>query len=172
MDEEELKVNVLSTLEPHFQIHTEVLGEHFSGKSFRLDSVIEPRRPEKWKNPEVALGIEFKDVMRLRGDTNNFTKWLGQCFDYRNTRWEGFGFIYLFACPSLIKHVPKGKSECHAQVEGILSRIMGQMGVGELEYSDWRGWTFRVHGGHRIWSESEGIEEGAHWKLEREFGSR
>jgi hypothetical protein len=172
MDEEELKANVLGTLEPYFQIYTEVPGEHVSGKSFRLDAVVEPRRPEGWQNPEVALGIEFKDAMRLEGDTSNFTKWLGQCFDYSNTHWKGFGFLYLFACPSLIEYVPKGRDECQEQVARTLSHVMGQMGVGELGHSEWRGWTLEVHEGHRIWSESEGLGEGAHWGLEREFGSR
>jgi len=172
MDEDQIRREVLSTLRPSFNIRKEVPGKHFTGQKFRLDAVVTPRHPQRWKNSDVALGIEFKDVMRLSGDTKNFTKSMAQCFDYSNTYWEDFGYLHIFVCPSLIKQVPKGKSECEAQVEGTLTRVMGQMGIGELKHWDWKGWAFTLHSGHRLWSEKKGVEEGKHWNLEREFGSR
>ena len=90
MSEKELKENYLKRLERDFFIDEEVTGTHFSGESKRIDAVLKPKSPHNWKNPQVAIGIEFKDTPRFSKtyDTNNYTKWLAQCFDYTLCSWD------------------------------------------------------------------------------------
>jgi hypothetical protein len=169
MSERDFEANVLSILDRHFVVCRRVIGTHFTGRRLILDAVAVPRQLHLWKNRNVALGIEFKDVMRLSGDTNNFTKWLAQCADYTNTDWHNYGYIYIFACPSLVENVPTGSSN---EVGRILSAVMGQLGVGELREDAYHGWSFFLHGHHRLWSEREGVEEGRRYWLKRQFGNR
>jgi hypothetical protein len=170
MNEKAFCDEIFTILEPAFVIHRQVGGTHFTGAQFWLDAVVTPRDPTLWKNPKVALGIEFKDVVRLRGDTNNFTKWLAQCVDYSNTRWDRFGYIFIFACPSLVEDIPAGHSR--NDVVRVLNAVMGQLGIGELRNVQHHGWSFILHNQHRIWSYSRGVEEGCRYTLERRFGSR
>ncbi len=171
MNETELSTSLLRRLDPHFHVHREVHGTHFSGKSLRIDAVVVPRDSSQWKDQGVALGVEFKDVARLRGDTTNFTSWLAQCVDYGNTNWNGFGYLHVFACPSLVDGVP-GERAGPGSAVWILPRVMSHLGVGELREVERTGLTFLLQGSHRIWSETHGVECGARWSLKRHFGSR
>lgn len=109
-------------------------------------------------------------MVRLRGDTNNFTKWLAQRVDYSNTNWDDFGYIFVFACPSLVEDIPAGASR--EDVVRVLNAVMGELGLGELREVPYHGWSFILHSRHRIWSASKGVEEGQRYTLERRFGSR
>ena len=95
MSEESYKQRVFDILRPHFEIHTEVTGKHFSGKSLRIDAIVTPKANVEWKNKSVAMGIEFKDDLRMRGDTTNYTRWLAQCVDYASTYWDKYGYMFL-----------------------------------------------------------------------------
>jgi len=161
---------VLATLAPHFHVQREVGGTHFTGQRFALDAIVRPRITASWKNSKIALGIEFKDEIRLSGDTRNFTQWLAQCVDYSNTEWDEYGYIHIFACPSLVEGIPAcGEPEA---VATVMNRVMGQLGLGELKRLAHYGLSFTMHGQHRIWSQNRGVEEGRRWTMERVFGSR
>ncbi|MFT7671013.1 MAG: hypothetical protein ACI8X5_003728 [Planctomycetota bacterium] len=170
MSEAAFERDILERLEPHFEIHPKVEGRHFSGKHLKIDAVVVPRDRTGWKNQNVALGIEFKDVVRLKGNTTNFTRWLAQCADYGNTTWRDFGFLYVFACPSLVEQLP-GKSGPDSAA-WIVPRIMGHLGIGELRVLDRYGLSFLLQDNQRLWSEQEGIKDGARYLLKRKFGSR
>lgn len=170
MSEQEIKNHYLGVIAHHFHIDMEVSGVHFSGKQLKLDAIAKPKDPLQWKNQDVSLGIEFKDTERFSRnyDTKDFTKWLAQCIDYSNTHWEKYGYVYIFTCPSLIGGVAPGVIGQSMFIENF----MGQLGIGELKELPGYGLTFVLHGHHRIWSATKGIESGKHWALERKFGSR
>lgn len=169
MSEIDFETVVLSILEQHFVVQRRVAGTHFTGKRFILDAVIVPRQPHSWKNRSVAFGVEFKDVVRLRGDTRNFTKWLAQCADYTNTNWDNYGYVFVFACPSIVDNIPTASDN---EVARILNAVMGQLGIGELREDARYGWSLFLHGHHRLWSERKGVEEGRRYWLKRSFGNR
>jgi hypothetical protein len=170
MNEKAFADEVLTVLKPHFDIQEQVKGKHFSGKCMRIDAILTPLNKTDWKNPNITLGVEFKNDFRLRGDTNNYTKWLAQCVDYCHTIWGDYGYIYVFTCPSLVEGLPSiGDTNA---VQWIVPRIMAPLGIGELKKHEQYGWTFFLQEAHRIWSEKEGVKEGKHWDLKRKFGSR
>lgn len=167
MNEEAFKQTVFEKLKQHFNIAHEVNGKHFSGNNMRIDAIATPKENNLWKNHSVALGIEFKDDERLRGDTTNYTGWLAQCIDYSNTKWDRFGYIYIFTCPGLSDSLSK-----HIGQFDLLPHIMGHLGIGELKFDERYGLTFFLQGQHRIWSQVRGVEMGKSWDMKRKFGSR
>ncbi|MDJ0737584.1 MAG: hypothetical protein QNJ47_26565 [Nostocaceae cyanobacterium] len=172
MTEASLTTRYLTDLEPHFHIKREVMGTHFSGKRLRLDAVLKPKIASSWKREDVAFGIEFKDTERFAQnyDTKNLTKWLAQCVDYSNTDWDDFGYLYIFCCPSLLDEVPESVLPNPNLM--FVRNFMGQMGIGEIKYLPRYGLSILVHGHHRIWSATKGVEYGKTYKLDRCFGSR
>jgi hypothetical protein len=170
MAETEFQKGVLDKLAKHFHIREQVGGKHFRGNRFRLDAVLTPREPTLWKSQDVALGVEFKDDLRISGDTTNYTKWLAQCVDYGHTEWDDFGYIFVFACPGIVTGIP-GLKQGVGEMAWLLPRLMAHLGLGELKPGPY-GWTFYLQADHRIWSEQEGVTSGKHWTLKRKFGSR
>jgi hypothetical protein len=157
--------SVLVELEPHFYIHREVRGTHFSGTKLRIDCVIKPKDSSGWKNQDVAFGIEFKAPSKIKEDFRDYSGWLAQCVDYAHTDWNGFGYLYVLACP--------GIAETHiAGAFDAMAHIMGQIGIGELKQLPYHGWAITLHDQHRLWSQSEGVKQGRNWSLERKWGSR
>lgn len=69
--EADLAERVIERLEPWFWVEREVVGQHCSGRSLRVDAVIRPRNSENWRNPTVAFGLEFKkpDAFKVCGLT-------------------------------------------------------------------------------------------------------
>lgn len=169
MGEVEYKVRVFSRLEHDFDLIPEVWGTHFSGKRLRLDAIAIPKVKQSWKNPNVVLGIEFKDEMRLR-DTTHYTQWLAQCVDYAHTKWDQFGYIFIFACPGLLEGIHTTATV--GDNAWLLARMMSHLGIGELRFDPRYGLTFFLQQSHRIWSQHKGVESGRIWSLVREFGSR
>ncbi len=169
MSEAAFKARVLNILRDEFYIWTEVEGTHFSGKRLRLDAVVAPKVTTAWKTPHVALGIEFKSEIRLSGGMKALTKWFAQCVDYAHTEWDGFGYLYVFACPGMIEDM---QSPSAGQSAWLLRRVMGQIGIGELRFDPRRGLSFYLHQDHRLWSQRDGVESGRFWTLTRTFGSR
>lgn len=146
-------------------------GQHFTGKHLKIDFIIKPKVTAGWKNANICFGVEFKDMARLdqSGDTKNFSKWLAQCVDYSNTAWSGHGYIYILTCPGILTssfmQAAYGKT--------LLARFLAQLGIGELKYSKYYGWTIYLFGDCRLWSEKIGVESnGQRWDLIRKFGSR
>jgi len=170
MSENDVREKYLRILRSDFAVQEEVKGRHLSGKGMRLDAALRPLKKAGWKNPDVALGIEFKDTSRFSRnyDTKNLTSWLAQCVDYANTSWDDYGFLYVFACPSLVDAVSRNV----LGNEMFVRNFMGQMGVGELKEIPKYGLSILLHGHHRIWSQHVGLESGRHYNLKRKFGSR
>lgn len=174
MSENEIKRMFLDELNQEFHIEQEVKGQHFSGKQMRVDAVLRPRHTAEWKRSDVAFGLEFKDVNRFSRsyDTKNFTKWLAQCVDYSNTKWDRYGYLYIFCCPSLVDEIP----ESVLPNPMFLRNFMGQLGIGELKRHKVNsvdyGLSILLHGSHRIWSSKRGVEDGRRYALLKKFGSR
>lgn len=172
MSEEEQVNELIDELKEDFHTHSPVYGKHFSGKTMKIDAVVVPKDIREWKSDEVVLGIEAKDHMQLSG-AKGFTKWIAQCVDYANTKWESFGYIYIFAYPSLIKGVTKHlKLTKNSGVPWLLPRILAQLGIGELRHDDNTGLTFILNQSHSIWSKKHGVQEGKFRTMKRVFGSR
>lgn len=172
MSEKEQVNELIEELKDDFHIYRPVHGKHFSGKTLEIDAIAVPKDLSEWKAENVALGIEAKDKMQLSG-AKGFTKWIAQCVDYANTKWERFGYIYIFAYPSLIKGVTNNlKLTKDSGVPWLLPRVLAQLGVGELRHDDNRGLAFILNQRHCIWSKKQGIKEGKFRTMKRVFGSR
>lgn len=157
--------NILKILRNDFYIEPQVYGTHFSGARLRIDAVVKPRDVSKWKNPGICFGIEFKLEEKLKG-TKDKTLWIKQCIDYANTRWDNYGYMYIFSCPSIF-----GKLDQVIQGnQWLWNRILSNLGVGRLDNHKSYGWTFFLQDTHRVWSQREGIASGKHWTLKRKFG--
>lgn len=168
--EKDYKIQAFKILEPHFEIYQEVRGKHFSGKSMRLDAIVTPKIKEHWKNPNIALGIEFKPKHRLHSDTINY-QWLEQCVDYSHSYWDQFGYIFVFVFPNLIDGIRTPITV--DEPKRLLTQIMSRLGVGELRFDTNYGLTFFLQGSHRIWSQKQGVESGKTRTLKRgRLGSR
>lgn len=156
---------VLNLLSKDFVIQREVLGTHFSGARLRIDAVLKPKDISLWKNPDVVIGVEFKLEEKLKS-TKDKTLWIKQCIDYANTKWDNYGYLYIFSCPSIfdkLEYTVKGD-------QWLWNRILSNLGVGRLDKNDYNGWAFYLQDSHRIWSQKHGISYGKHWTLKRKFG--
>jgi len=172
--EQKTASRILNELEPHFEIETEVWGRHFSGKNLRIDAIIQPRDKTEWKNKKAALGIEFKcfepENDRQLGQVNKYTQYAAQAVDYAHTSFGKYGYIYVF-CANLYDSLDKHYHQNGARF--WMSRIMAQLGVGDLGRTKWHGLTLRTGGDVRIWSKVNGPETGAkYFNLIRKFGAR
>lgn len=155
----------LQLLSKHFIIKEQVLGTHFSGARLRIDAILQPVDVKTWKNKNVAFGIEFKSQDKL-DSTKDKTLWIKQCIDYANTRWDEYGYLYIFSCPSIFDQLKYAVKD-----EGWLwNRILSNLGVGRLDNIKNYGWTFFLQDEHRIWSEKDGVVCGKKWSLKRKFG--
>lgn len=152
------------SLSKHFRIEKEVRGVHaVSGKKLRIDMIAKPIASNEWKNPDVSFGIEIKrDNVQFK-NTKDYCKHISQSFDYSNTRWDGYGFVFVFAYPTVIPH--------HAADKALLHRICGQLGVGVIEDRVDFGLTILLNQ-HIMWSELNGVQEASRWSLVRKFGSK
>lgn len=165
---------ILGRLDPFFHIYPEVTGKSCDGTPMRIDAIVRPKDTKEWKNPSVALGIEFKVPHHSDGSTSvgDFAKWIMQSVDYAHTVWPKFGRIYVFTCPGVTKLFgdrgidPKSGS-------GLLARIGARGGVGELKEESPGNLVFALSADHPVWSEKRGVLTcGRTWNLERKVGSR
>jgi hypothetical protein len=175
---------ILSALEPHFRIHTEVKGLHPTGKRLRIDAIAVPLDPSPWARPDIALGIEFKaptDRPNDKRDRKDNAKIISQCIDYSLVLWERFGQVPIFFSPGFeevrIAHASTHKRETFQQgfdhgLGFLMAGVMGQNNIGELVTCPFLGLAFLINGHHRIWSERSGLGEGRYNKLIRSVGSR
>src|SRR4030095_61921 len=171
---------MVEILSPECFVYTRVRGRHDAEKGVkRIDLIILPRDLSRWKDPQVIFGVEIKNRAALN-QTNKVMKWLGQCADYAQTPWEysedgetwhDAGYIYVFACPDLIGALP-GSDVLLRYFDGTFTRMMAQLGVGELKLTKRGGWSLVKNGDHIIWSQINGVEDGRKDSLQRRFGSR
>jgi hypothetical protein len=167
--EAELAERVAERLDPWFEVKREVWGTHCSGRRHRVDAMIRPRDSGRWKNPDVAFGIEFKIP---KDGVNAWTRWLAQAVSYTHTDWDGYGRRRILTCPgvtSWLDEDPSGSNPGRRDAF-MAKRISGQLGVGELVLRWHYGLTILVNGEH-IWSERYKVRRGQHWALNLESGS-
>lgn len=166
MEENHIKT-VNNQIKEHFNIQREVWGTHFSGKRLRIDAVLTPKDTSEWKNKNIALGVEYKDLDRIQdAGMVNFTKFIAQAVDYSHTKFDGYGYIPVFCQTDFSVY---GNSR---EFKFVFPRILSGLGIGQFYKHKYYGWSFWWQGEHRIWSDKNGIERGKHYKLERKFGSR
>lgn len=169
-----LAERVLARLAPWFHIEREVPGLSCGGKTLRIDAVVRPRQPERWKNPEVALGIEFKRFVPGAADVSmgDITGFTAQAIDYTHVEWNGYGRLPIFTCPGILSWIGENR-----RVDGInyaaemYRRLLGQLGIGEVTVYWGYGLTFDMSG-HAMWSERNGVRYGKTWSLKPRAGSR
>lgn len=166
--EKDFQNRVLEVLDKFFNIDTQITGRHYSGRLMKIDAILKPRQPQSWKDPNVALGVEFKSPDKL-GSTTDKSHWMTQCVDYANTDWNNYGYIHIFSCPAIFESLQNANVH-----EGIwlLNRLLSNMGVGELKHHPNYGWCFYLQDSHLIWSEKRGVVSGRVWKLRRTFGCK
>lgn len=164
--EAELSHAVLQRLEQHFHVDREVEGKHATGKPLRLDAVLRPRDASQWSRPDIAFGVEFKNV--TSEDTCNYTRWAAQAIDYTYTEWDGYGRLAIFTCPGVLT----AYRETFRTADGVFAEgLLGQFGVGELLLRCGPGLTLAQQK-RVIWTELEGPKLGKTWALRVKTGSR
>jgi hypothetical protein len=168
--EPELATWVLDQLAPSFVVHREIAGTHWSRRRLRLDAVLEPKDPGRWKDDKPALGVEFKLADERSFDTRRFTRWAAQAVDYTETEWDGFGRLMIFGCPSPMRMI--ASSGWGQEAAGLMAHLLGQFGVGELAPMERDGLTLILQGHHRLWSQHRGVLEARRWSLWPRVGSR
>ncbi|QTV80411.1 hypothetical protein [Microbacterium sp. NIBRBAC000506063] len=132
--EQQLVDHVVDELSDVFEFHRECWGTHCSGRRMRIDAIATPRDASGWKDPHPVFGLEFKLAgARDFQDTRDFTAWAAQTVDYTHVRWEGFGNLRIFACPSPVRYFSDEHHADPLRDPGFLmSRFLWQLGVGEL----------------------------------------
>jgi hypothetical protein len=166
--ESELAERVLARLDPWFVIEREVSGQHCCGRSLRIDAIIRPREPHRWRNQRVAFGLEFK--LPPTTDINGYTRWIAQAADYTHVDWQGHGRLIVLTCPGAATWLDASSQDDRRDVL-IAKRLIGQLGIGELVLRWAYGLTLLVNGEH-VWSERHGVSKGRTWNLIPKTGSR
>lgn len=175
--ERSISDSILARLLPYFDIHEQVDGEHFSGKKMRIDAIVTPKDQSQWLTKPAHLGVEFKNFNAFSKafDFKDYTKWWAQCADYANTKWDGYGYIFVFSFNAMENYL-KVRQRLDPSAPAEAERFWGQMGVGDLSVGT-AGWPpqqslqFSLQG-HKIWCEIAGVKCGKSWSMERKFGSR
>ncbi|MQA06401.1 MAG: hypothetical protein GEV07_28005 [Streptosporangiales bacterium] len=167
--EREMADRVLARLPPWFTIQREVTGQHCSGRRLRIDAIIRPRQAHLWRNPNVALGVEFKMVPKC-ASIGDYTRWIAQAVDYTHVEWPGHGRLMILTCPGAASWLGAGIDHDSRAVM-VARRLAGQLGVGELVLRWSYGLALLLNGEH-VWSERHGISRGQHWGLTLKSGSR
>ncbi len=175
--EAEFRERILARIRPHFEIELEVPGRFCNGRRMYLDAVIRPKAPWEWKNPKVAMGLEFKRV-DVSDALGNITGAIAQAEDYAHATWDRYGRIYVFLCPGYQLGIRQTYRMSASRLDALLeyvSHSTAQRGVGELmEVTPYHGLALVHSGTHVLWSEKQGIMDGArhHMDRSRKDGSR
>jgi hypothetical protein len=129
-----------------------------------------PKQPGPWKDDRPAFGVEFKLADEYSFDTRRFTRWAAQAVDYAETEWDDFGRLMIFGCPSPLRRI--ASSAWGPGAAGLMARLLGQMGVGELAPMEGDGLALILHGQHRLWSQRRGVLDARRWSMQPRSGSR
>ena len=156
-------------LAPYFHIEREVPLTHWTKVTLIVDAVMRPRDPTPWKDDQPIFAVEFKERSKSTG-TKFDTAWAAQSVDYANSMWDApmSHRLRVFTCPGFM-HVTQVYGET---TERYVSRLLWQLGVGELAMLEGEGWTLLAQGNHILWPERRGVQEGARWSLTPKVGSR
>lgn len=161
-NEAELADWACGELDPFFEIRRQIQGTHCTGRRLRIDAILRPRDVTGWADPDPAFGVEFKNPGAA--GTQVYTTWAAQCVDYTHTNWDGFGRLLIATCLPVT-----GGFLGRVDAEGLLVRVLGKLGVGELGISPSQGWALRVSG-DRVWSQASGPRR--NWGIRLRYGSR
>lgn len=151
-----------------FHVDREVPGRHCSGRSLRIDAVISPIDPAGWRDAHPCFGVEFKIAGQRTFDTRNFTGWAAQAVDYTHVEWQRYGRLHVLVCPGLTSHL----DTYGEPATRLLSKMLWQLGVGELQPIRHHGWAIIAQARHILWSQNAGVKEGARWSVDRRAGHR
>lgn len=173
-DEATLVVGVLSRLAPWFHVRREVWGRHPTGVRCRIDAMLTPRDSQRWKDPKITLGVEFKSWYShvqnaARKDT---TGWVAQAIDYSMVEWDGTGRVPIFMCPDPFKRNRTETDSGLHPVATFVDGLLGKYNVGYLALFNGVGLALLMHGNHMIWSERYGVSNGRTWTLRPRAGRR
>jgi hypothetical protein len=173
--ESDLADDVLAALDPWFHYKREVRGTHCTGRRLRLDAVLWPRDPQDWKDATPVFGVEFK-LAGTAGyrSTKDFTAWAAQAVNYTHVDWDDFGRLMIFACPSVMRHfqTPAIRHAAWDDPRWLMSRLLWQLGVGELALLKREGWTLLGQGDSVLWSQWKGARVARNWSIKPKVGSR
>ncbi|MFI7448137.1 hypothetical protein ACIBQX_11620 [Nonomuraea sp. NPDC049714] len=161
--EAELAARVLEDLAQSFHVEREVWGSHCSGRQLRIDAVLRPIDDSQWKDDEPVFGLEFK-VPDL-ATTRDFTAWMAQAVDYTHVYWRGYGRLKVFMCPSPFMGLHD------MEMPGLVCRLLGQLGVGDLCQLPYRGWSLLLHD-EVVWCQKDGPVKAKYWSIRSRVGSR
>jgi hypothetical protein len=98
-DEKTLAAFVLGKLDQWFHIEEQVPGRYWTGEETRIDAVLRPRDPEGWHDEAPAFGVEFKNFAPYTSTGDRYG-WVAQAVGYTHCRWQGYGRLGIFLCPS------------------------------------------------------------------------
>ena len=148
INENSIRETFLLHLEKDFHISREVKGVHMSGKTLRIDAILKPKNTDGWLNPNITIGIEFKDPSKISSSEGRGKyDMLAQCLDYSMTEFEGTDFesTIIMLCPS----IAKDKNDVY--------RFLSRYNVGYIDTSDYYGIEMRMgHVGIPLWSSIQG----------------
>lgn len=132
----------------------------------RIDMVCSPRDASRWKDTNPYFGIEVKLEPQL-DSAGDFTQYAAQSIDYASTKFDGYGYMYVFCYPPIFK-----ARWIAPDIDYWASRLLWRMGVGQLRDDEHGGLTLYGQHSHRLWSESDGPVEAKTWSFRRKFGRR
>lgn len=174
MLESEFKDKILPRLAPHFIIQEEVSGVvNLNGYTHRvrIDALLYPKDKTGWKNPDVVLGLEFKEPDLHIGKLTNA---LDQIEWYTLADFNGLKHFPVFVCPPFKQVIRRyfATEQNAKEAHFIFSRMLGKKLIGELRNTARFGLTFYLNGDHEVWSEEHGVmHEGKRNMLIRKIGS-
>ncbi|WP_189956825.1 hypothetical protein [Streptomyces alanosinicus] len=173
-DEAALAKAVLRRLAPWFHIQREVPGRHPTGRPCRIDAVLRPRDAQVWKNPQVALGVEFKSWDSHVADASRKDRigWVAQAIDYPMVDWEGYGRLPVFMCPDPFVRNRNLPGDGVDDVGHFVDGLLGQYNLGYLTLFNGNGLTMLMYGMNTVWYERHGVSNGRNWTLRPRTGHR
>jgi hypothetical protein len=165
---------VLRRLSPWFRIDREVSGIHPTGRACRIDAVLQPRDAHVWKDPGIALGVEFKSWhSRVAGAGRKERIGLvAQAIDYSMTEWTGYGRVPIFMCPDPFARHRNCPTTKPGELGQFVDGLLGQFNVGYLTLFNDSGLTMQMYGTNTIWYERRGVSGGKNWSLTPRTGHR
>lgn len=164
INEKSITETFLLHLKKDFYISREVKGIHMSGKRVRIDAILKPKSTEGWLNPDISIGIEFKDPSKIsssqgRGEYDL----LAQCLDYSMTEFDGVDYdsMIVLICPGI------------ASEKNDVYRFLSRYNVGYMSVSDGYGIEMRMGNvGIPLWSSEEGAMRISKSYWRKTFGVR
>lgn len=164
INENSIAETFLHHLKADFIIQREVKGVHLSGKELRIDAILKPKETKGWLNPNITIGVEFKDPSKIsssqgRGEYDL----LAQCLDYSMTDFEGVdnNSTIILICPGI------------ASDKNDVYRFLSRYNIGYMDVSNDYGISMRMgHLGIPLWCSEKGAMRISKSYWRKTFGVR